>query len=166
MINDLAISIRFATKDDIPGMVNLRREMLEYERKTLLEDADIAAFERYYRETWNGSNPAYFVYDSGEKILGQMACTLFPAMPSSRNPNGLCAYIYDVSVTATERRKGIGRALFTKLLQYCKDQGVGYLALDATDMGEPLYRSFGFKEPKNVFLELWKEQLDSIDLGN
>ncbi|HME53245.1 MAG TPA: GNAT family N-acetyltransferase [Candidatus Lokiarchaeia archaeon] len=157
--------IRFATKDDIPSMVNLRRELLEYERKVPLDDEDIIAIEQFYKETWDGSNPAYFVCASGKKLLGHVACTMFPAMPSAKNPSGLCAYVFDVSVTATERGKGIGRALMKKLLQYCKEQGVGYIALDATYLGEPLYRSLGFTEPKNIFLDLWKEQLDLIDLS-
>lgn len=165
MTRNLVPSVRFASKDDIPSMVNLRRELLEYVRKAPLDEEDIAAIEHFYKDVWDGTNPVYVVFASGNKLLGQVACTIFPAMPSAKNPSGLCGYVYDVSVTAVERGKGIGRALVTKLLQYCKEQGVGYLALDATDLGEPLYRSLGFKEPDNVFLELWKEQLDSIDLG-
>nr|MDO8109684.1 GNAT family N-acetyltransferase [Candidatus Sigynarchaeota archaeon] len=156
--------IRMATKADIPGMVKLRRELLEYVRKAPLSDADIAAIQHFYTTVWNGTSPAYFVCPIGKAIVGQAAVSVFPALPSSKNPSGLCGYVYDVSVMSSERRKGIARALITALLWFCKDHRIGYLALDATDMGEPLYRSLGFKEPETVFLELWKDGLDTLDV--
>jgi GNAT superfamily N-acetyltransferase len=155
--------IRPATRDDIPQMVKLRADLITYVRRKPVSDADVDAFRNFYENIWDGKQPAYFVCQIADHINGQAAVSVFPALPSARNPTGTCGYIYDVSVVAGERRKGIARALLRRVLEHCKEARVGYVALDATPMGEPLYRSFGFAESTNTFLELWKEGLDKLD---
>lgn len=156
--------IRFATRDDIPQMVKLRSDLITYVRGKQVSVEDINAFHNFYENVWDGKQPAYFVCQIAGHIAGQAAVSFFPALPSARNPAGTCAYIFDVSVATGERRKGIARSLIERVLEHCKMAGVGYVALDATPMGEPLYRSFGFAESPNTFLELWKEGLDTLDV--
>jgi GNAT superfamily N-acetyltransferase len=155
---------RTATRDDIPQMVKLRADLITYVRGKKVSDADIVAFRNFYENVWDEKQPAYFVCDECGRIAGQAAVSIFPAVPSAKNPTGTCGYIYDVSVLAGERRKGIARALLRRVLEHCKQACVGYVSLDATPMGEPLYRSLGFAESTNTFLELWKEGLDKLDV--
>jgi hypothetical protein len=49
-----------------------------------------------------------------------------------------------VLVEARFRRQGVGRALLMQALSYLDNQGTESIRLDATSMGEPLYRSLGF----------------------
>ena len=44
------------------------------------------------------------------------------------------------------RGRGLGRALMTRALEYLDGKGVRSVRLDATPLGEPLYRSLGFVE--------------------
>jgi GNAT superfamily N-acetyltransferase len=53
-------------------------------------------------------------------------------------------WIAMVLVDAKFRRQGVGRALFMQALSYLDSQGTESIRLDATPMGEPLYRSLGF----------------------
>jgi len=108
----------------------------------------------------------YFVCVAGRDVVGQAACSIFPAKPSSRNPFGLAGYIHVVSVTADQHSKGIGKMLVTTLFRHCREASVGYIMLDATGMGELLYRLLGFTDTDNVYLEMWKAQLDALDLGD
>ena len=155
--------IRLATRDDIPQMIKLRADLITYVRGKPVSDVDINAFRNFYEQVWNGRQPAYFVCEITGRIAGQAAVSIFPGLPSAKNPKGMCGYVFDVSVLPSERQKGIAHGLVRRALEHCKLTGVGYVSLDATPMGEPIYRSFGFAEPKNTFLELWKEGLDKLD---
>src|SRR5262249_29903737 len=43
-----------------------------------------------------------------------------------------------------ERRRGVGRELMLRALEFLESKGVRSVRLDATPMGEPLYRGLGF----------------------
>lgn len=47
------------------------------------------------------------------------------------------------------RGRGIGKALIAFIQNFSKKKGLNELFLNATTMGEPLYREAGFSEPKN-----------------
>jgi GNAT superfamily N-acetyltransferase len=54
------------------------------------------------------------------------------------------AWVSMVLVDETMRNRGIGTALVTKALAYLDSQRIRPVRLDATAMGEPLYRKLGF----------------------
>jgi len=147
-------------------MARLHEELIESARKKQVTNEDIAAIENFYQRVLSNEDVVYFVAVASNEIVGQAACSFFPAKPSSRNPAGLACYLHAVSVTASERNKGIGKELVTALLKHCRDRGVGYITLDATEMGQPVYRSLGFTDTHNVYLEMWKAQLEALDLGD
>ena len=51
------------------------------------------------------------------------------------------------------RRRGLGRALMRHTIEFLARRGVRWIKLDATDMGAPLYREFGFETEGTV--ERW-----------
>jgi GNAT superfamily N-acetyltransferase len=53
-------------------------------------------------------------------------------------------WIAMVLVETRFRRQGVGRALMLQALSYLENQGAESIRLDATSLGEPLYRSLGF----------------------
>jgi len=55
------------------------------------------------------------------------------------------AWISMVLVTVTHRRLGLGTALLARCLEACEQTGV-LGALDATELGEPVYRPLGFRD--------------------
>ncbi len=54
------------------------------------------------------------------------------------------AWLAMVIVKEEYKRRGIGRALMEKSLEYCKDRGITLIKLDGTREAYPLYRGFGF----------------------
>ncbi len=58
---------------------------------------------------------------------------------------GGVAWVGMMLVEAGQRGRGIGRALMTHALRFLDGKGVRTVRLDATPMGEPLYRSMGFE---------------------
>lgn len=63
------------------------------------------------------------------------------------------AWIGMVLVLPDYRRRGIGRRLLLHAIEACDGMRIKRLALDATDMGRPLYRSLGFVDQEPI--ERW-----------
>ena len=61
------------------------------------------------------------------------------------------AWIGMVLVDPGVRGKGIGRSLLTTCIDYLQDRRIPSIRLDATPMGEPLYRSLGFEGYQQIF---------------
>jgi len=64
---------------------------------------------------------------------------------------GLCFYIQDVIVTPPNQRRGIGRRIMDKLMQYIKDhaQNNSVIGLMAAKGVEPFYEHYGFTRRPN-----------------
>ena len=63
------------------------------------------------------------------------------------------AWIGMVLVLPEYRRRGVGRRLLVHAIERCDALGVKRLALDATEMGRPLYLSLGFVDQEPI--ERW-----------
>ena len=85
---------------------------------------------------------------TGQKSDSLQAYTAYlnnqPVGTSMLNCDGSCAGIYCVAVVSEARRKGVGRAVTAHALAIAKAEGYTLGALQASAMGEPLYRRMGF----------------------
>jgi len=63
------------------------------------------------------------------------------------------AWIGMVLTAVSFRRQGIATTLLRHALHYAESLGVGWVKLDATEMGQPLYRRFGFED--ECVVERW-----------
>ena len=59
------------------------------------------------------------------------------------------AYIQDVVVLPEYRKAGIGKKLVLKLIDFCKQRGVSWIALISEPDQEMFYKKLGFKHMKN-----------------
>jgi ribosomal protein S18 acetylase RimI-like enzyme len=76
---------------------------------------------------------------------------------------GSVAWIGMMLVDASRRGRGIGRALMTRALAFLGERGVRSVRLDATPLGEPLYRSLGFVEQSR--LGRWEGELSGGEVA-
>lgn len=79
---------------------------------------------------------------------------LNPHLIGTRNRSGRSAYVANICTDSAYRRRGLGRATLTALLDWLRSTGVGTVDMHATPDGERLYRSLGFAEPTEVALTL------------
>lgn len=79
----------------------------------------------------------HIVARDGERAIGA-ACVFL-----TRGANGI-AGIYDVGVLPDYRNRGIGKALTHAACAWARDRGYRIAGLNATPMGEPVYRALGF----------------------
>ena len=136
-----------ATVEDIEELVRTRIIVLRAANK-LSDDVDMSLVEKesygYYMQALvTGDHIAYLVYDNG-KIIGAGGVSFYKVMPTYHNPSGKKAYIMNMYTASEYRRQGIAFCTLDLLVKAAKDQGISQIALEATDMGRPLYEKYGF----------------------
>lgn len=115
---DSVFEYKRATIEDIGELVRTRMIVLRAANK-LSDEVDMPVVERESR--------AYY----------QM-------MPTYHNPAGKKAYIMNMYTAPEYRRQGIAFQTLDLLVKDAKKQCVSQIALEATDMGRPLYERYGF----------------------
>lgn len=63
---------------------------------------------------------------------------------------GSFCYIGAMCVRKEVQRRGVGRALLNRLMEWKEEKGIPIARLDASDAGAPLYRQYGFREIDEV----------------
>ena len=133
--------------EDIEELVKTRIIVLRAANK-LSDDVDMSLVEQetyayYKRALETGEHIAYLVYDNGT-FIGAGGVSFYQVMPTYHNPSGKKAYIMNMYTAPEYRRRGIAFHTLDLLVKAAKEQGVSQIALEATDMGRPLYEKYGF----------------------
>jgi len=149
---DMALIYRKASIEDLDILTRTRIIVLRA-ANGLSEDTDMSEVEeqsrRYYKEALaDGSHAAYLVFD-GDEFVGAGGISFFRVMPTYHNPTGKKAYIMNMYTAPSHRRKGIASRTLSLLVDEARSRGVSSISLEATDMGKPLYKKFGFIEMNN-----------------
>ena len=136
-----------ATVENIDELVRTRMIVLRAANK-LSDDVDMSVVEKesyayYKRALETGEHIAYLVYDKGT-FIGAGGVSFYQVMPTYHNPNGKKAYIMNMYTSPDYRRQGIAIHTLNLLVNDAREQGVSQIALEATDMGRPLYEKYGF----------------------
>ena len=143
----LQLYYKRATMEDIDELVRTRIIVLRAANK-LSDDEDMSVVEEeskayYGRALETGEHIAYLVYDNGA-FVGAGGVSFYQVMPTYHNPTGKKAYIMNMYTAPEYRRQGIAINTLDLLVKDAKEQGVLQIALEATDMGRPLYERYGF----------------------
>ena len=114
----------------------------------LSNDVDMPLVEKesyeYYKSALEtGEHIAYLVYDN-ETFIGAGGVSFYQVMLTYHNPTGKKAYIMNVYTAPGYRRQGIAFHTLDLLVKDAKEQDMLQIALEATDMGRPLYERYGF----------------------
>lgn len=135
------------TITDIDELVRTRIIVLRAANK-LSDDVDMSVVEKescayYKRALETGEHIAYLVYDN-ETFIGAGGVSFYQVMPTYHNPSGRKAYIMNMYTAPEYRRQGIATHTLDLLVNDVREQGVLQIALEATDMGRPVYEKYGF----------------------
>lgn len=141
------LTYKKATLEDLDILIETRIEVLRAANK-LSGDIDMSEVERqsydYYQKTLcDGSHIAYLVFD-GNCVVGTGGVSFFRVMPTYHNPSGNKAYIMNMYTKPEYRRKGIAYKTLDMLIKDIKGKGISAISLEATEMGKPLYKKYGF----------------------
>lgn len=144
---DSMFEYKKVTIGDIDELVRTRMIVLRAANK-LSDDVDMSTVEKesyaYYKQALEtGEHIAYLVYDN-RIFIGAGGVSFYQVMPTYHNPTGKKAYIMNMYTAPEYRRQGIAIHTLDLLVNDAREQGVSQIALEATNMGRPLYERYGF----------------------
>ena len=121
--------IRKGIKEDIPQVLDLVKELAEYENAL---DKVSNTVERMVKDGF-GNNPVYnlFVAENNNQITG-IAITFF----RYSTWKGKVLYLEDLVIKNQDRRKGIGKKLFEEVIKFAKKENCVGLSLQVLDWNE------------------------------
>ncbi len=120
------MNIREATKKDMPEVLELIKELAIFEKEPDAVEITVADLER----EGYGENPLFtcFVAEMDAKIVG--IALIYYRFSTWK---GRTLHLEDLIVKASERSKGIGEALYKRVMQFANDQGLKRVAWDVLD---------------------------------
>jgi GNAT superfamily N-acetyltransferase len=135
---------RPATLDDLDVLVAHRIAMFTDMHVPLDEALLRPAFARWLeRHMPAGTYRAWLIEDDGRVVAGGGA-TIIPWPPGPQYPGETLAFVYNVYVEPAYRRRGLARLVMDAIHAWCRDNGVGSVALNTSRDGRPLYESMGY----------------------
>lgn len=124
------ITIRPATRQDCPRLLQLIQELADYEKAP----HEVTVSPTHFAESGFGENPVWWAFVA-EDENGIHGFALYYIRYSTWK--GQCLYLEDIIVTATMRGKGIGAALFETILQEAKEKKMARVCWQVLDWNEP-----------------------------
>jgi GNAT superfamily N-acetyltransferase len=122
--------IRRAVREDCPRLLELIRELAEYEKAP----HEVTVTEEHFTESGFGVNPVWwaFVVTVDGKVEG---FALYYIRYSTWKGQRL--YLEDLIVTKEQRGLGLGKLLFDQLLEEVKERKLTGMAWQVLDWNEP-----------------------------
>ena len=135
------ITVRSGQKSDLPRVLQLIKELAEYERAPHEVTNTLERLE----DDGFGEHPVYgfFVAESGEEIIG---LSLYYWRYSTWKGKRL--YLEDIIVTESQRGKGAGKILFDRTMQKALEENCTGMMWQVLDWNEPainFYKKYGSK---------------------
>ena len=120
---------------------------------------DAAAIDRAFRAWLETTMPAgtyrgWLVETADGEIAAGGGLTIIPWPPGPSYPGDRLAFVYNVYTEPAHRRRGLARLIMDAIHAWCRDQGIGSMALNASRDGQPLYQSMGYAESSSPMMFL------------
>jgi GNAT superfamily N-acetyltransferase len=139
--------VRVATLADADILVRHRIAMFTDMGVPLDADALGAAFSAWLADTMTaGTYRAWLLEDAAGAVAAGGGITIIPWPPGPRYAGDRLAFVYNVYTEPAHRRRGLARLIMEAIHAWCRDAGIGSVALNASREGKPLYEALGYAE--------------------
>lgn len=149
--------IRAATPADLAVVLHHRRAMFEdmgYRDAGAL-DATIATSGPYIAQGLaEGFYRGWLAEDASGRVVAGGGALVHPWVSHPSHPQPRRAYILNVYTEPDCRRRGLARRIMQAIVDWCRAEGFGSVALHASDEGRALYEALGFKATNEMRLDL------------
>ena len=92
--------------------------------------------------------------DAADGVAGGGGITIIPWPPGPRYAGDRLAFVYNVYTEPAHRRRGLARLIMETIHAWCRDEGIGSMALNASLDGKPLYEAMGYVESASPMMFL------------
>jgi GNAT superfamily N-acetyltransferase len=154
--------LRAAAPTDVPRIEHLMRQSVLDVFPSFHNETETAAAARYLTEpdTVLIEDGTYYVHEAGAEIVAcggwskrdklYTGSSAAPADDRLLDPTTEPARVRAMFVRGDWTRRGLARAILDRAAQAARAEGFRTLVLMATLPGVPLYRSYGFREVRQV----------------
>jgi ribosomal protein S18 acetylase RimI-like enzyme len=152
--------IRPATEKDLPEMLGLWREMMDFHahwdarfRPKPSPEAEQAWMNYLREEIWGGNRWCTFVAEEDGRLVGHIVGELREQVPVFEHQT--YGYVTDIVVGPEARRQGIGTALFEAVETWFREQGATHVQLQvlaSNPASQAFWRAVGCTDYMNT---LW-----------
>ena len=146
-----SINIHEAKYDDITQLAIHHRKMFEeiWEKKSLkLDPAKAQEIEKAYSDKLEKQIPAgtckAWVVKNGNRFVASGAISIVSTVPVPNDKNHNIAFLHSMYTEKSFRGKKFAQQIIEKGIQYCKENGIKRVMLNASDDGKPMYEKAGF----------------------
>lgn len=145
----MSVHIRKATPADVPHILRLVKELADYEKAP----NEVVVTEEILLRDGFGEHPLFhcFIAEKADGSIPGMA--LYYIKYSTWK--GPCVFLEDIVVSQSERRSGIGKQLFEKVIEETRSRGALRMEWQVLDWNEPAMRFYEQYQP-----EILKEWLN------
>jgi len=139
--------VREATLTDVDVLVRHRIGMFTDMGVPLDAAALEASFRAWLAETMPaGTYRAWLVDHGSAGVAAGGGITILPWPPGPRYMGTRLAFVYNVYTEAGHRRRGLARRIMDTIHDWCRENGIASVALNASRDGLPLYQAMGYVE--------------------
>ena len=138
-----AIQVRRATPDDVDRVFSLASDL------ATSFDVEERAFKASYRQVLTDDHALLLVVEDNKEVVGY--CLGFDHVTFFAN--GRVAWVEEMMVSSSHRRKGVGRSLMAAFERWSAARGAKLVAL-ATRRAAEFYRAVGYEESATYFRKM------------
>ncbi len=135
----MSIIIRRAAREDCPRLLELVKELAEYEKAP----NEVTVSLQHFEESGFGPNPVWWAFCAEENGVVQGFALYYIRYSTWK---GQAMYLEDILVTEKMRGKGIGKLLFDRLMVEAKEKGFNRMIWQVLEWNEPainFYKKYG-----------------------
>ena len=136
--------IRPATLDDVDALVHHRIGMFTDMGLTFDASAVDRAFRIWLADAMPTGIYRAWVAEDDASIVAGGGITILPWPPGPRSLGTRKAFVYNVYTEPSHRHRGLARTIMNAIHAWCRDNGIGKIALNASTDGQALYESMGY----------------------
>jgi GNAT superfamily N-acetyltransferase len=145
------MNVRDATLDDVQILAKHHRKMFQeiWEQKGLrieidrAQELEFAYIDKITKQIPEGVCKAW-VIENDDEILASGAITIVSFVPVPFDLGHTVAYLHSMYTEKTHRGKKCAQKIVDRAVQYCKENGISRMLLNASDAGKPIYEKEGF----------------------
>ena len=141
----MAYSIRPATIADIPHIVEHRERMFREMGIPAEFDDMRAAADLWLRHAIPSKTYLGWIADtSSGEVAGGSGLIVIPWPPGPMTMDPRCGFVFNVYTAAAHRKHGLARRMMDAIHDYCRNEGIERVVLNASTFGKPLYDAMGY----------------------
>jgi GNAT superfamily N-acetyltransferase len=142
----MSYRLRSGTLNDLDALVHQRIAMFADMGVPVRAEAMDAAFRRWLADTMPaGTYRAWVVETDDGQVVAGGGITILPWPPGPLSLGSRMAFAYNVYTEPTHRKRGLARLVMSGIEEWCRENGISAIGLNASQAARHLYESMGFR---------------------